>query len=111
MLVEIDHETREPYLTKENGVMVPCFQILKALCGMMVSSLLFHRKLRKDLEQLGSKVNPYGICVANKMICGKQFAVLWHVDDFKISRKVKKAVDQFIEWIIKKHEDSEITKV
>ena len=36
-------------------------EISKALCGMMVSSLLFYRKLRKDLEELGFKVNPYDI--------------------------------------------------
>jgi len=39
-------------LTKENGVSVLCLEILKALYGMMVSSLLFYRKLIKELEQL-----------------------------------------------------------
>jgi len=45
------------------------------------------------------------------MINGKQFTVLWHVDDLKISQKDKNVVDQFIDWAIKKHEDSEITKL
>jgi len=45
------------------------------------------------------------------MINGKQFTVLWHVDDLKISHKDKKTVDQFIEWAINKYEDSEITKL
>jgi len=79
MLVEIDPDTNIPYLTKENGVSVLYLEILKALYGMMVSSLLFYWKLRKDLEQLGFKVNPYDICVANKMINEKQITVLWHV--------------------------------
>jgi len=95
MLVEIDPDTYGPYLTKENGVSVLYLEILKTLYGMMVSSLLFYRKLRKDLEQLGIKVNPYDICVANKMINGKQLTVFWHVDDLKISHKDKKVVDQF----------------
>jgi len=47
-------------------VSVLYLEILKALYGMMVSSLLFYRKLRDDLEQLGFKVNPYDICVATK---------------------------------------------
>jgi len=111
MLVEIDPDTHGPYLTKENGVSVLCLEILKALCGMMVSSLLFYRKLKKDLQQLGFKVNAYDICLANKMINGKQLAVSWHVVDLKISHKDKKVVDQFIESAIKKHEDSEITKL
>jgi len=111
VLVEIDPDSHGPYLTKENEVSALHLEILKALCGMMVSSLLFCRKLRKDLEQLGFKVNPCDICLANKMINGEQFTVLWHVDDLKISHKDKKVVDQFIQWAIKKHEDSEITKL
>jgi len=50
-----DPDTYGPYLTKEDGVSVLYLEILKALYGMMVSSLLFYRKLRKDLEQLGFK--------------------------------------------------------
>lgn len=46
--------------------------------GMMVSqsSFLFCTKLRKHLEQLGFKVNPNAICVANKMMIVKQLPVL-----------------------------------
>ena len=95
MLVEIDPDTYLPFLTKENGISVLYLEILKALYGMLVSSLLFYRKLRKDLEELGFKVNPYDICVANKWINGKQFTVLWHVDDLKISHKDKTEVDKF----------------
>ena len=96
MLVEIDPDTHGPHLTKENGVSVLCSEMLKALHGMMVSSLLFCMKLTKDLEQLGFKVNPHDICVANKMINGKQFTVLWHADDLKISHEDKKVVDEAI---------------
>jgi len=59
----------------QNGVALLCLEISKALCGMIVSSLLFCRKLRNALEKLGFKVNPYDICVANKMINGKQFTL------------------------------------
>jgi len=41
----------------------------------------------------------------------KAFAVLWHMDDSAISCKDKKAVDQFIERAINKHEDNEIAKL
>jgi hypothetical protein len=44
---------------------------------MIKSPLLFYRKLRKDLESIGFEVNPYDICVANKMVNGKQFTVVW----------------------------------
>ena len=111
MLVEIDPELYGPFLTKENGMSVLYLEILKAMYGMMVSPLLFYWKLRKDLEKIGFKVNPYDSCVANKMINGQQFTILWHVDDLKISHKDKKVVDQFIEWAKKKYEDSHITKL
>ena len=31
-------------------------------------------------------MNPYDACVANKMINGKQFTIVWHVDDLKASQ-------------------------
>ena len=45
--------------------------VLKAIYGMLKSALLFYRKLWKDLEQIGFKVNPYDPCVANWMVNGK----------------------------------------
>ena len=39
-----------------------------ALYGMLGSSLLLYRKLRKELEEYGFEVNPYPPCVANKMV-------------------------------------------
>lgn len=51
--------------------------------------------LQEIEEGMGFKINQYDICVANKMINGKQFTVLWHVDDLKISLKDKKVVTDF----------------
>ena len=43
MLVGIDPDTYEPYLTKGNGVSVLCFLDFEVIvCGMMVSSLQSH---------------------------------------------------------------------
>jgi hypothetical protein len=34
------------------------------------------------MEDYGFKVNPYDLCMANKVTeCGKQMTVIWHVDD------------------------------
>ena len=41
-------------------------KLQKALYGLMQASLLFYRKLRKELEDFGFMVNPYNPCVANK---------------------------------------------
>ena len=76
MLVEMAPEVHADYVTKENGVSVIYVEILKALHGMIKSPLLFYRKLRKDLEEIGFEINPHDPCVANKIVNGKQFTVL-----------------------------------
>ena len=63
-------------------------KLQKTLYGLMRASLLFYRKLRKELEGYGLVVNPYDPCVANMMMKGgKQLMVAWHVDDFMVSCK------------------------
>jgi hypothetical protein len=45
-------------------------------------SLLFYRKLRKELEEYGFVVSPYDPCVANKYVGDReQLTVIWHVDN------------------------------
>ena len=56
-------------------------QIEKALYGMLRAALLFYCKSRADLEDMGFEVNPYDSCVANKIVNGNQFTVVWHVND------------------------------
>jgi hypothetical protein len=52
----------------------------------MRASLLFYRKLRKEFEKYGLKVNPYNPCVANMTTkSGKQLTVVWRVDDLMAS--------------------------
>ena len=41
-------------------------QMLMALYGMMIASILYYKKFRKDIEGVGFEVNPYDICVANR---------------------------------------------
>jgi hypothetical protein len=52
-------------------------------------SLLFYRKLRKELEDYGYEINPYDPCIANKMTTsGKQMTLVWHVNDLMASCEV-----------------------
>ena len=60
---------------------------------MLRAALLFYKKLRRQLEDLGFEVNPYDPCVANKVIKGNQCTICWHVDDLKISHVDTKVVD------------------
>ena len=88
MLVKIAAEVYGPYLTKDkkrNSLLY--VKLLKALHGLMETSLMFYQNLRKYLEDQGFEVNPYDFCVANKMTDGSQFTIVWHVDDLKLSHK------------------------
>ena len=59
----------------------------------------YSRKVLDALESRGFSLNPYGPCVVNKMINGKQFTITWHVDDLKLSHVDKKVVDKMIKWM------------
>ena len=78
---------------------------------MLQSALLFYKKFRKDLEEYGFIFNPYDMCVANKMVNGKQLTVTFHVDNVKASHKDPKVIDEFIKWVEKKYGNVKIGRV
>ena len=90
---------------------VLCVRMLKALCGMLVSSVLCYKKFRKDIEGVGFEVNPCDMCVANRTIDGKQHAVTWHVDDLKSSHVNPKVNDKFAEWCKKTYGSDDLGHV
>ena len=65
ILVEICPETHSSYAVTENGQRVQYVKMLQALYGMLISAVLFYKKLRYDLEEVGFSINPYDICVTN----------------------------------------------
>ena len=46
-------------------------------------------------------INPYDLCVANKVINGYQVTVLHHVDDLQISHKYTWEVTKMAVWLPK----------
>ena len=74
---------------------------------MMMSSLLFYRHFRKDLESIGFEVNPYDICIANRIVKGNQQTVTWHVDDIKVSHIKPEVNNEFCKWCEEKYGDEE----
>ena len=74
-------------------------KLCKALYGCLKSALLFYRKLWRDLHGRGFVINPYGPCVCNKIIHGKQMTITWHVDDLKISHDSDDAISDVITWL------------
>ena len=99
------------FITIEKGKTVLYVEALKAIYGTLRASLLFYKKLVRDLKSIGFVINPYDPCVANKTVDGKQMTVVWHVDDLKISHMVVKEVDNFIQWLRDMYEEEEIGKI
>ena len=84
LLIRLD-PTYEQFVTMEHGKRVIYAKLNKALYGTMQAALLFWKKFKAFLTDLGYEENPYDPCVVNKMINGKQCTVCWYVDDVKIS--------------------------
>jgi hypothetical protein len=98
MLLELCPGVYEDYVRDEGRHKVLYVRMLKALYGMLISSILYYKKFRKDIESVGFEVNPYDICVANRTVNGKQQTVTWHVDDLKSSHVDPKVNDHFAIW-------------
>ncbi|KAL7562441.1 hypothetical protein ACA910_020582 [Epithemia clementina (nom. ined.)] len=111
MLVEMSPEIYQENVVIEAGNKILYVIVTKAIYGMLVSALLFYKKLKKDLEEIGFKVNPYDPCIANRMINGKQHTVTWHVDDLKSSHVDPKVNDEFANWLETKYGDPKVGKV
>ena len=75
LLVRLNLALYRPYIWYTK-MRVPMFYVLieKALYGMLRAALLFYRKLRADLEDMGFEVNPYDPCVANKIVIARGLA-------------------------------------
>ena len=64
------------YVLTENGKQVLYLVLNKALYGCVQSSLLWYKMLSSFLINMGFELNPYDLCVANKVIDGTQCAIV-----------------------------------
>lgn len=103
ILLELCPGVYDDYVVYENGEKVVYVEIMKALYGMLIASLLWYKKFRADVEKIGFEINPYDVCVANSKVEGKQHTLTWHVDDIKASHVNKKVNDRFAEWCESKY--------
>ena len=83
----------------------------KTLYGMLISAVLFYKKLRTYFEEIGFTVNPYNVCVANCIVNGKQYTVVWHVDNLKSSHVDPEVNNDFIKWVTEKYGKDDVGKV
>ena len=83
----------------ENGEKIFYLKVLQAIYGCIESALLWYNLFSSTLEKMGFEVNPYDRCVANKIIVGKKFTIMWYVDDNKISHVSTRVVTMVLNRI------------
>ena len=59
--------------------------VTKAIYGMLQAGLLWHCKLRTDLEGQDFVFNPYDPFVANREVSKQQHTIRFHVNDVLLS--------------------------
>ena len=96
ILIGIDPSYKK-YLNSNNTIIV---RLKKALYGCVESSKLWYDKISGDMCRLGFTINPYDICVFNRIeACGSQTTCVIHVDDMMITCKDQKHLDMLIDSI------------
>ena len=102
-LLHVNYEKYNKYVIKEKNKKVLYVRLLKAMYGTLTAPILWYKLFASKLMLEGFQLNPYDLCVANKMVNGSQMTICWYVDDLKVSHvdenKVKKMMsiieDQF----------------
>ena len=61
-----------------------------------MAPILWYNMLSQSLTNKGFEINPYDLCIANKMGKGKQMTICWHVDDLKVSHVEPNEVKKMI---------------
>ncbi len=98
-MVKFSRQIYQKYVTLGNkGEPMLYVTLQNALFGCLRSALLFYLKLFADLEEQGFRLNPYDLCVANKIINRTQMTLTCHVNDTKISHLEPNEVKKVIEW-------------
>ena len=101
LLVEQDPTKYKNFVVMEKGKPILYLEVLKAVYGMLIASLLWYKKFRKDLESIGFVYNKYDPCVCNRIVNGAQQTLRYHVDDLMSSHIDPKVNDDFLKWLNK----------
>ena len=70
---------------------------------MLQSSLLWYKKLRKVLEGVDFRFNPYDPCVGSIIINGHHHTKGFHAEYLMLIRKDTKINDEFLKWLNDKY--------
>ena len=105
LMVKVAPEIYSKYVSVDSkGELVLYVCLLNALYRIMKAALLYYKCFVCDITVIGFKLNLYDPCVANKIVCGKQLTIAWHVDDLKVSHKKYQVVSRMVKWLKAKYE-------
>ena len=93
-----------------NGKKTLFLCLARALYGCVQSALLWYELFSSTLKQMGFKLNPYDLCVANAQIKGAQCTIVWYIDDNKISHVNPAVVSDVIRQIEAKFGNMTVTR-
>jgi hypothetical protein len=74
ILLELCPGVYDDYVIDEGKHKILYVRMLKTLYGMLISSILYYKKFRKDIETIGFEVNPYDICESLRKATNSQVA-------------------------------------
>ena len=66
---------------------------------MLGAVLLWYKKFKSELKEIGFIFNPYNPCMANRMVNSKQHTVQYHMDNLISSHMDSKVNDKFYDWL------------
>ena len=97
----------EKYQDGKGSVIV---KLDKVLYGCVESAVLWYKDLKATLEADKYQVNPYDLCVFNKVYKGEQVTVIFHVDDLLGACVRSEALEDLYEVLIKKYKKVKVTR-
>ena len=80
-MCEVNKEHIPNVRRNKNGTKILYVRVLRALYGCIESALQWYKLFKDTLEKEGYVLNPYDLCIANKIENGKQITIAWYVDD------------------------------
>ena len=67
-------------IVQEIGKKVIYVQLLMAMYGTLTTPILWYQLFSDTLISKGFTINPYDLCVANKIVNDKQLTICWYAD-------------------------------
>ena len=98
------------HVINQRGKKVLYVRVIRSIYGCIEAALLWFELYKETLENEGFILNPYEMCIANKVIDGHQCTVAWYVDDNKVSHRDPNVVTSILNMIESKFGKLTVTR-